>query len=55
MKYLLLFIGVAYFLSFLFITWVNLESGPVTIGLALLRGLLWPIWVLTGWPQGVRG
>lgn len=25
---------------------------PVTFGLALLRSILWPIWIFTGWPSG---
>jgi len=25
---------------------------PVTLGLAILRSLLWPVWLVTGWPEG---
>lgn len=26
----------------------------VTFELALLRSAVWPIWIVTGWPQGVQ-
>lgn len=26
--------------------------GMVTFRLALLRSLLWPVWITTGWPRG---
>lgn len=43
-----------YGVGFLFFFWVNLNSGPVTIGLAFIRALVWPIWIATGWPEGQR-
>ena len=30
------------------------SSGPVTRGLALVRGLTWPRYIITGKPYGVR-
>lgn len=42
-----------YVLGFVLIFWLNANIGPVTLGLALLRAAVWPIWVTTGWPAGV--
>lgn len=33
---------------------LNLAIGPVSPGLAFLRGALWPIWITTGHPEGTR-
>lgn len=33
---------------------LNASIGPVTLGLALLRAVIWPVWVATGRPQGYR-
>ncbi|WP_291869620.1 hypothetical protein [Bradyrhizobium sp.] len=41
--------GVAAILAFFF----NMSIGPVTLGLALLRGALWPLWLM-GFIQGQR-
>lgn len=44
----------AYVLGFVGIFLLNASIGPVTLGLALARAAVWPIWVATGWPQGQR-
>lgn len=41
-----------YVIGFLFVLFVNLLSGPITPGLALLRAVFWFIWIPTGWPHG---
>jgi hypothetical protein len=33
---------------------LNIAMGPVTLGLSLLRAIVWPLWVLTGIPHGVQ-
>ena len=33
---------------------VNINIGPVTPGLSLLRAFVWPLWWLTGKPEGER-
>lgn len=43
-----------YVAGFLFTAWLNLGIGPVTPGLALLRGAVWPLWWATGRPEGQR-
>lgn len=43
-----------YLFGFIFMLWLNLASGPVTLGLAFMRALVWPIFLATGWPQGTR-
>lgn len=46
-------LAVIYAAGFLLTLVVNLVPlGMVTFGLALLRSLLWPIWIVTGWPRG---
>ena len=45
---------VIYIIGFVAALALNLTSGPLTFSLCLLRALVWPIWVATGWPQGVR-
>lgn len=47
-------IVVIYGVGFAFTLALNLAIGPVTFGLCLLRALVWPIWIATKWPQGVR-
>lgn len=48
--------GIAYCLGALMVLAYNLTVGPITLGLAALRALVWPIWILTGRPRGqVRG
>lgn len=46
-------IGV-YLLGFAAVLCVNVFAGPVTLGLALLRAVVWPLWVATGIPEGQR-
>lgn len=41
-----------YLAGFAAIFAINICVGPVTLGLALLRALVWPIWWLTGLPHG---
>jgi len=41
-----------YAVGFVFFLWLNLMSGPLTLGLCLLRALLWPLWIATGIPHG---
>ncbi len=43
----------AYLVIFALILALNLTIGPVTPALAFMRALLWPIWIATGYPQGV--
>lgn len=42
---------VVWFAGFLLIFAMHTQM-PVTFGLALLRSLVWPIWIVTGWPHG---
>lgn len=43
-----------YLVGFVGVTWIEALAGPVTVPLAVLRGLMWPVYVTTGRPQGVR-
>ena len=46
-------LAVIYLAGFLLTMVVNLAPlGMVTFGLALLRSLVWPVWIVTGWPRG---
>lgn len=54
MKTVLISVGIIYVLGFIFFFGFNLAIGPVTPTLALVRGVLWPVWVTTGHPRGVR-
>lgn len=47
------FVG-AYTIGFVGIFALNASIGPVTLGLALERAVVWPIWIATGHPQGER-
>lgn len=50
---LLTVLAAIYLAGFLLTLVVNLAPlGMVTFGLALLRSLVWPIWITTGWPRG---
>lgn len=40
-----------YMICFVIVAFVNLQT-PATLSLALLRATVWPIWILTGWPEG---
>lgn len=44
---------IIYALGFPVFLALNLTIGPVTPALALLRAVLWPLWVVTGIPHGV--
>lgn len=42
-----------YSIGFILTFWLNVMVGPLTLGLCLLRAVVWPIWVTIGWPHGV--
>lgn len=42
-----------YFLVAVLIFWMHTQM-PVTLGLALMRSAVWPVWIMTGRPQGQR-
>lgn len=42
-----------YCIGFSLILVVNL-GGPVTLGLALFRAAVWPVYLASGWPYGQR-
>jgi hypothetical protein len=41
-----------YAAGFCFTFWINASAGPITVGLAVFRAIVWPLWMATGWPQG---
>lgn len=43
----------AYVVGFVSVFLVNSQL-PVTLGLALARAALWPIWIATGKPKGAQ-
>lgn len=43
-----------YVFGFVTVLFLNLNIGPVTPGLALVRAVVWPLWVTTGRPAGER-
>lgn len=44
--WMLIGVGIgAYVLGFCFAFWLNVSSGNITLGLALLRSFLWPLWL----------
>lgn len=43
-----------YLIGFAFVLVVEVGSGPVTLGLSLVRASVWPIYITTGWPKGQR-
>ena len=50
---LLTLLAAIYLTGFLVTMVVNLAPlGMVSFGLALLRSILWPVWIVTGWPRG---
>lgn len=51
MKIILLLIIIIYLIGFVIIFLLHTQM-PVTLGLALMRAIFWPIWVTTGWPNG---
>jgi len=46
--------SVIYIIGFMFIFSMNLAISPVTVGLSLVRALVWPYYVATGKPKGQR-
>lgn len=42
-----------YVVGFVAVLWLNLLIGPPTFSLCLVRALVWPVWIATGWPHGV--
>lgn len=52
MKDVLALVAVVYVVGFIAVLWFNLMIGPLTFGLCLLRALVWPVWVTTGYPHG---
>jgi len=54
MNWLWVIIGI-YLVGFVVIFLFNINIGPVTLALSLLRALFWPIWIATGWPYGEVG
>lgn len=44
--------GTVYVLGFVFVLWIGISMGPVTFGLALLRALVWPWYLVFGTPAG---
>jgi hypothetical protein len=46
--------GGIYTAGFLLVLVVNVMSGPVTVPLSIARAAVWPVWVATGHPEGVR-
>jgi hypothetical protein len=55
LNFILWSIGFIYIAGFLLVLWMNIASGPVTLGLSLLRAVVWPLYLATGWPHGVVG
>jgi uncharacterized membrane protein YozB (DUF420 family) len=48
-----LFLLIAVYVSgFTFVLWFNLNLGMISIPLALLRAVVWPLYVTTGRPHG---
>lgn len=41
-------IGAVYVLGFVFVLWIGITMGPVTFGLALVRALVWPLYLFWG-------
>lgn len=54
MKIALWTVAVIYGVGFLGALALNLGSGPVTLGLSVVRAVVWPLWVATGKPEGQR-
>lgn len=47
-------VGTVYVLGFVFVFAMEVTAGPVTLGLALLRATVWPLYLVTGIPTGNR-
>lgn len=41
-----------YALGFVLMSALQASIGPVTLGLAFVRAVAWPIFLATGWPHG---
>lgn len=54
MKALLWTVVSVYLVGFAFVLVIEMAAGPVTPGLALLRAVVWPLYVTAGIPKGVR-
>lgn len=52
MHNLLWWISIIYAAGFAATFTFNACLGPVTPGLALFRGIVWPVYWITGWPAG---
>lgn len=51
----LLWVAVSiYLIGFAFVFSIEIMAGPVTFGLALVRALVWPLYLFFGIPKGVR-
>jgi hypothetical protein len=53
MNWLWLTLVIVYVLGFLGVFAINIMC-PVTPGLAYARALVWPVYILFGWPEGER-
>lgn len=51
MNWYLVALGI-YFVGFALVLWFNIMLGMIELPLCLLRALVWPIYVTTGWPYG---
>ncbi len=54
MTYFWIGLGI-YVTGFVLIFILEVNVGPVTLSLALLRAAVWPVYIATGWPQGEVG
>lgn len=54
MKILLWSLFSIYLIGFAVVFAAEAGSGPVTLGLSLVRASVWPIYISTGWPKGQR-
>ena len=54
MKMLMIAMAAMYLIAMLAIWALELTVGPVSLTLATARALVWPVYVTTGHPQGVR-
>lgn len=52
MKIALWMLAGFYVAGFIFVFWIHSAGTPATLGLVLLRCLLWPLWIVTGIPAG---
>lgn len=50
----MLSIASAYVIPLLLVFFMEAAAGPVTLPLAALRAIVWPLYVVTGIPRGVR-